>query len=153
MSKITKILFSAVFFLIVSLSFAVGTVHGQPSPPASPPSESGGWSFSKILPFNNADEAASAKLDPTNPANDPIFKLLNNVFKLLMLLGGGVAVIFIFLGAFYYFTAFGNEERAATGKKIITYAIIGVVVVVLGEVLINTVWQFFTSEKLTLPTK
>jgi len=63
--------------------------------------------------------------------------LLDNVLNIALTLGGGIAVIFVLIGAFYYFTAYGNEEKANKGKTTITWALIGVAVIVLSKLLIN----------------
>ena len=39
-----------------------------------------------------------------------------------------VTLLFTFYGAFLYFTAYGDENRATQAKKTITYAIVGLVI-------------------------
>lgn len=81
-------------------------------------------------------------LPPGNPEDwtiDDIPTLISNIIKLALALAGGIAVIFILIGAFQYFTAFGNEEKATKGKTTVTYAVIGVVVILLAEVIVYLV--------------
>lgn len=61
------------------------------------------------------------------------------VIKILLFIGGGVAVLFIILGGYQYLTSAGNEEQAEQGKKTLINAIIGIVIVVLSYVIINAV--------------
>lgn len=82
---------------------------------------------------------------------DTIVDLIGRLIKLGLALATAVAVIYIIIGAFHYFTAFGSEEKAATAKKTITWAIVGVVVIVLSYVLVNEVWQIVTPEPLKVP--
>lgn len=39
-----------------------------------------------------------------------------------------VTIIFVFYGSFQYFTAYGDENKAASAKKSITYAFIGLLI-------------------------
>ena len=74
--------------------------------------------------------------DPSTWGTKEIEQLILNVTQLATALAGGIAVIMIIWGAFQYFTAYGNEEKAQSGKKIITWAIIGLVVIILANVII-----------------
>lgn len=97
---------------------------------------------------------------PTNPeqlqlsiisSSDPIFQLIGRIIQLAFGLAGGIALIYLLIGAFQYFTAYGSEEKATKAKTTITYAIIGIVVIILAEVIITIVWNFITPEPITLP--
>ena len=90
--------------------------------------------------------------DPSQYTTADISTLITNITTLALGLAGAVAVIFIIIGAYGYLTAFGNEEKATKAKTTITWAIIGIVVIVLAEVIVTIVWQFITPEKLQLPT-
>lgn len=77
--------------------------------------------------------------NPTNPENNnlsTVFTLIDNVMKVATVVAGGVAVIFLLWGAFNYFTAFGNEQKAQTGKTIVMWSIIGIIVIILSQLLI-----------------
>lgn len=79
---------------------------------------------------------------PTSPPENwtlkTIGELLGNAQNLALALAGGIAVIFVLIGAFWYLTAYGNEEKANKGKTTVTWALIGVVVIILAEVIITT---------------
>ncbi len=77
--------------------------------------------------------------NPEDWTIDDIPTLITNIIKLALALAGGIAVIFILIGAFQYFTAFGSEEKATKGKTTVTYAVIGVVVILLAEVIVYLV--------------
>ena len=74
--------------------------------------------------------------DPSTWGTKEIEQLILNVTQLATALAGVITVIMIIWGAFQYFTAYGNEEKAQSGKKIITWAIIGLVVIILANVII-----------------
>ncbi|PIZ57937.1 hypothetical protein COY23_00885 [bacterium (Candidatus Torokbacteria) CG_4_10_14_0_2_um_filter_35_8] len=54
-----------------------------------------------------------------------------------------IAVLVIIYGAFIYLSSGGNQEQAEKAKKIITYAIIGLVVVGLAWVVVTAVARIF----------
>jgi hypothetical protein len=58
-------------------------------------------------------------------------------FALLFL--GLIATIMIIYGGIGYVTAAGNEEKVGKSKKIIMYAIVGIVIVLISFALVNTV--------------
>ncbi|MDP4127591.1 MAG: pilin [Bacillota bacterium] len=65
--------------------------------------------------------------------------LLTKVFGWVILLVGGVAVLFIIYGGLQYVTSGGNKDRAEAAKKTILYATIGLVVIVLARIIISLV--------------
>lgn len=95
-----------------------------------------------------------ALLPSTDPASwslKDVSSLIQNAIDLAILLAGGVAVIYLLIGAFNYFTAFGNEEKATNAKKIITWSLIGAVVIVIAKVLIAEIWHFVTPVPVEFP--
>jgi hypothetical protein len=84
---------------------------------------------------------------PTTPAGVgttlTLSQVLGNVLSFLLAVLGVVALLALILWAFLYLTAAGEPDRADTGKKIITYAIIGIVVALAGLVIITQVAKFF----------
>jgi len=64
----------------------------------------------------------------TSDLESTVVKIIQWVLGLL----GLIAVIMILYGGFIWMTAGGNEERVETAKKIITAAVVGLVVVLLA---------------------
>lgn len=52
---------------------------------------------------------------------------------------GLIAVVMIIYGGFLYVSAAGNQEKIESAKKIIMYAIIGIIVILLSFAIVNTV--------------
>lgn len=50
---------------------------------------------------------------------------------------GGLAVLFIVYGGFLYITSAGNKERIETAKKTLTYAILGLLLVVTAGIILE----------------
>ncbi len=82
--------------------------------------------------------------DPATWSLSNISELIRNVSDLALLLAGGIAVIYIIIGAYGYLTAFGNEEKVNKAKITITWAIVGVVVIILAKVIVTEVFNILT---------
>ena len=55
-----------------------------------------------------------------------------NIIQWVLGFLGLIAVIFILYGGFVWMTASGNEEKVSKAKKVITAAVIGLIVVLLA---------------------
>ncbi len=80
--------------------------------------------------FNSQSEIAQSQT-----VGDLILSVIRILIGLLM----AITVLFIILGGYQYVTSAGNEEQAKRGRRTLTYAIIGLVVVILSYVIVNTV--------------
>jgi len=65
--------------------------------------------------------------------------ILQNVINGLLGIAGVIAVVMLIIGGFRYAAAAGNEEAIEAAKKTITYAVIGLVIVALALLIVNTV--------------
>ena len=97
--------------------------------------------------------AVTSPLLPNPPSGEPadrgleeIKTLIANIGNLMLSIAGGVAIIYIIIGAYHYFFAFGSEEQATTAKKTITYAIAGLVLIILSKVILTEVWNLFATD-------
>ena len=73
-----------------------------------------------------------------------INKIVKTIVNLLSAIVGLVAVIMIIVGGFRYITSGGNDTSVTAAKNTILYAIIGLVVVALAQIIVR-----FTLSKLT----
>jgi hypothetical protein len=80
----------------------------------------------------------------SNDATTKINKMVHTIVNLLSAIVGIVAVIMIIVGGFRYITSGGNDASVTAAKNTILYAVIGLVVVALAQVLVR-----FTLSKLT----
>lgn len=80
-------------------------------------------------------EGYAEGITKTGSAREFIVNVTNFVLGFL----GLAAVIVIIYGGILYVTAAGEEERAGKGKKSITYAIIGLIIVLMSFALVNTI--------------
>ena len=72
-------------------------------------------------------------------------QLLPMVIELLLGIAGGVAVIFVIIGGYQYITSGGNEESAEKGRKTLTNAVIGIVIIVLSYAIITVISNLVTT--------
>lgn len=93
-----------------------------------------------ILPI-----VAAAGIVPENPAPNsglpgtPSTSLtleIRAIIQVALAVAGLIAVAFIIYGGFRYITSGGNDEAAEAGKKILTNAIIGLVIIIFSYVIV-----------------
>ncbi|TES95899.1 hypothetical protein E3J85_01610 [Patescibacteria group bacterium] len=75
----------------------------------------------------------------------PFSSQLATVINVLLALASTVAVIFIIIGGYRYITSVGNPEEEKNAKRMIWYAVIGLVIVILSFALVNFVDRLITS--------
>ncbi len=81
---------------------------------------------------------ASAKMLTTYKGTS-LTALLKFVRTWLLGIAGAVAVLFIVIGGVKLVTSVGNPKRLEDAKKTLTYAIIGLVAVLLSTVILNII--------------
>jgi lysylphosphatidylglycerol synthetase-like protein (DUF2156 family) len=74
-----------------------------------------------------------------NGASTKINGVLKTLINLLSAIVGVVAVIMIVVGGFKYITSGGDSNKTASAKNTIVYAIIGLVIVALAQILVHFV--------------
>jgi Type IV secretion system pilin len=72
---------------------------------------------------------AGARLDST----------IERVINLVSAIAGALAVIMIIVAGFRYVTSAGNETSVASAKKTLLYAIIGLAIVALAQIIVRVV--------------
>lgn len=88
---------------------------------------------------------AAAQFSTPNPSGTGLpgdsnpKEFLIRIINIALALAGLVAVLFLIIGGFRYITAAGNEEAGASAKKIITQAIIGIVIIILSFVIVRVI--------------
>jgi len=84
-----------------------------------------------------------------DPKSTDIKVILNDVIGWVLLLVGGIAVLFLIWGGIQYVISAGNKDKAEAAKQTITYAVIGLIVIVLAEVIVNLVTGLPSSVGIT----
>ncbi len=95
---------------------------------------------------NNVQEGASkAGGDVTTCASgtganvSALTKAANSLVKIFSLVVGAVAVIMIIYGGFRYITSGGDSGRVGAAKNSLIYAIVGLIIVALAQVIVHFV--------------
>ena len=89
---------------------------------------------SMINPKDNPDVISVATGGETS-LRSIVLTILNFFLAFL----GLVAVIMVIYGGVLYVTSAGNEENVGKAKKILMYAVVGIVIILLSFALINTI--------------
>lgn len=74
--------------------------------------------------------------------------LVLNIVNWILLFLGLIATGFLIYGGFLYITSAGNDENINKAKKLITYAAIGIVVILLSAVLVNALVDMVSSGRI-----
>lgn len=77
--------------------------------------------------------------DQTQGGTDSINKLITNIVNIFSVIVGVVAVIMIIVGGFRYITSGGDSNNISSAKNTIIYAIIGLVIVVFAQFIVQFV--------------
>ncbi|MBI4994091.1 PKD domain-containing protein [Candidatus Peregrinibacteria bacterium] len=73
-------------------------------------------------------------------------EFIKNTVNLALSFLGIIAMAIIIYGGFLYITAAGNEEQSGKGKKAITYAGIGIIIIIASFAIVNTLISFVGTE-------
>jgi hypothetical protein len=122
--------------LSMSYMFALLLPFGMAAPAyaALTPSET----HDNLCKGSNLDLSAAAANCPANTGTS-VTDLIKKIINILSVLIGAIAVVMIILGGFRYVTSAGKQESVTAAKNTILYAIIGLVIVALAQVIVHFV--------------
>jgi hypothetical protein len=78
-------------------------------------------------------------VDLSDRGGNTFYNLALIIVQFLLSIVGLISILFIIIGGYRYITSGGNEEAAEAGKKALTNAIIGLVIVILSYVIVVVV--------------
>jgi hypothetical protein len=124
--------------LIPAMAHAAPT--SPPPPPVTPPA-------STTINGSLCDGVASATGDATaagtgctsGGSNTDLTNIVSRVINIFSLIVGAVSVIMIIFGGFKYITSGGNDSNVSGAKNTILYAVIGLVIVALAQIIVRFV--------------
>ncbi len=93
---------------------------------------------------SNGDLTGNGTRCNNNTATDSINKVVHTVVNLLSAIVGIIAVIMIIVGGLRYVTSGGNDTSVTSAKNTILYAIIGLIIVAMAQILVH-----FTLQKVS----
>ena len=127
--------FLLIFFSLFSPSIFDITVQAQ--------TNSGGGGGLQCPDDLEPDSSGVTCLPKNNYSDDSLIgsktasQLIARVVNILLYFGGIIAVVFIIIGGYQYITSTGSEEAAGKGRKTLTYAIIGLLVIIFSYAIVN----------------
>lgn len=87
---------------------------------------------------NNVDATGNCTVSPTE-GKGQVQKIVNNVVSIFSWVVGIVSVIMIIFGGFKYITSGGDSNGVTSAKNTIMFAIVGLVIVALAQVIVKFV--------------
>lgn len=72
-----------------------------------------------------------------------LIDLIIDIINVVLGLAGVIAAGFVIYGGIKYITSAGSDQQAAEAKRVILYAIIGLIVIGLSAVIVNVVINIF----------
>ena len=84
-------------------------------------------------------------------ATQSIYEIIQRIYKFLMMLGVPACVIVILWGAFTMMTSAGDSTKSGNAKKILTWAIIGLVVILLSNGLVGVLGSMMGTKLPEIP--
>ncbi len=94
---------------------------------------------------NLGDANGPVNCDKTGVDNSNITTLAQNVVNIFSIIVGAVSVIMIIYGGFRYITSGGDSGRVGNAKNTLIYAVIGLVIVALAQLIVHFVIAQSTS--------
>lgn len=88
---------------------------------------------------------AAHAIDLSNPAVNPVARvgtiatLMNVIGPIAMTIGGVICLVMLLWGGFIYLTSGGEPEKLQQGRRTITYAIIGLIIMICSVLFVNLI--------------
>ena len=82
------------------------------------------------------------KLDTNDSAEEKVNSIIYTIIEILLILSGVVAVVFIVMGGVEYTVSAGEEDRLNGGKAKITYALMGLLIVIFSYAMLTNAINF-----------
>jgi hypothetical protein len=81
--------------------------------------------------------------------NKNLSKIIDKFTTYLAGFAGALAVLFIIYGGFLMVTAGGNKDRLDSAKKTLTFAILGLIIIVLSKVFLSILFRIPSMANIT----
>ena len=134
--------------LILTFFFGFGSIIHAEEDQSSGEEASREEEFSALW---GGDSAEIGELDPAPPTVEGIYvsdktdskqlqeELYFKIMRYTLSFLGIIAMIFIVIGGFYYITAHGDDSQIETGKNMVVYAILGILIIIGSYTMVATV--------------
>lgn len=125
----------------VGLLLGAGSVSAQGNLSSGEPLENLGSGKSFLIPecLQKAEQVRTTTGVKTSTSADCVTDTITFYTNLLLLVVAIGAFLYMLYGAFLYATAFGEDTKATQAKKVVTHAIVGIILAGLSAVLVQLV--------------
>lgn len=149
MRKIKNLLLITAASFALLISFSSSSVYadspqGRGTGSTSGDSSSSGNAAADAIQQGACDAAGDQACD-SGTATSSLNKTIANIINLLSVVAGIIAVIMIILAGLRYVTSAGSTEGVASAKRSLLYAIVGLVVVALAQIIVRFVLTRVTA--------
>ena len=96
------------------------------------------------LHFTDSPSASSCNSNGQS-ITDKVNNFLKHIINIFSAIIGVVAVVMIIFGGFRYITSGGNDSSVTSAKNTILYAVIGLIIVALAQLLVRFVLKLASS--------
>lgn len=96
-----------------------------------------------LNPTNNKAQVAGCTDDQA--AGQDLGNIISEVINIMSILVGAICVIMIIVGGFRYVTSGGESNSVSGAKNTIIYAIVGLVIVALAQIIVHFVLSRLTN--------
>jgi|SRR3989344_3363110 len=134
--KIKKILVSAITLLSIAFVFAS-------SPVAAVDCKSSSLTTKQAIQCGT--DSAAGSTQPPSEAQDSLNNTITKIINILSVIVGVIAVIMLIFGGFRYVTSSGDATRVASAKNTLLYALIGLIIAALAQVIARFVLKQTTQ--------
>jgi hypothetical protein len=125
--------------LTVLLVLAVGFLFSSSALAADCSTCSGQSNLNTAAAIQCGSNCAGGSSQTPAQASKNIGDTLTSVIQLFTIVVGAVAVVMLVIGGFRYVSSAGSQEGVASAKKTITYALIGIVIAALSQLIVTFV--------------
>lgn len=87
--------------------------------------------------FFDSSVKAAVIFDPLSQYNS-VQEVVGGITNWILGVTAGIVILFLIIGGIYYITAAGDQKQIEEAKKIITYAVIGLVVILVSYSIVTT---------------
>jgi len=93
-----------------------------------------------------ANQAMALDINISNPiATSDFSVLLTNFLKWLLSVAGSLALLMLIVGGVFYVTSSGNDQRVETAKKMITWTLLGLILILASYSIIIVIDELLTK--------
>jgi len=132
-------------YFVFGWMLAARSTHAQiaPPPPPPPPSFSSTPTPTPLSAGGPAGGAIGTLPEPSVTSIQDFYIALKAITLWVLVFGIILGVLFLIIGGLTILTSRGDEQKLGTGKKTITWAMVGIILLVLAFAIVNIIARFF----------